>query len=193
MYQNDVDIVDDFLSGNNEAYTLLYKKYIDDLFSYGTAICGNRERVKDAIQDIFYKMLLNKKLLKSITDMKYYLFISLKNRLIDMNRSSVEHDDIESLSTNFTVNEITILDNIINEEERSVVALKVKNLLNSLTSRQREAVCLRYIYNLEYSAIANILNMQNEKSARNLVSRSIEKLRSENTLILFLLSISHLA
>jgi RNA polymerase sigma factor (sigma-70 family) len=192
MPQNDVDKINEFLDGNDEVYTLLYKKYIDDLFSYGMAISGNKERVKDAIQDIFYKILLNKKLLKDITDMKYYLFISLKNRLIDMNRSAVEHDDIESLSPQFTINDITILDNIISEEERSIISMKVKDLLNSLTSRQREAVCLRYIYNMEYSAIANILNMNNEKSARNLVSRAIEKLRSDNELILFFLSISHL-
>jgi RNA polymerase sigma factor, sigma-70 family len=87
----------------------------------------------------------------------------------------------------FTVNDVTVLDNLIEEEDRREISRKIQSLLGQLTDRQREAVCLRYIYDMEYKEIAQILNMENEKSARNLVSRAIQKLKMENAYFLFFL------
>lgn len=67
------------------------------------------------------------------------------------------------------------------------ISRKIQSLLGQLTDRQREAVCLRYIYDMEYKEIAQIMKMENEKSARNLVSRAIQKLKLENTYLLFFL------
>jgi len=58
------------------------------------------------------------------------------------------------------------LDSLIEEEERFELSQKIKLLLEQLTFRQREAVCLRYIYNMEYEEIADLLNMNNSKSAK---------------------------
>jgi DNA-directed RNA polymerase specialized sigma24 family protein len=46
---------------------------------------------------------------------------------------------------------------------------------------------LRYIYNMEYEEIADLLNMNNSKSARNLVSRALEHIRNEESGIFILL------
>jgi RNA polymerase sigma factor (sigma-70 family) len=191
MYSTESEIILDFLKGSDEAYTLLYEKYIDDLFSYGKAITSDVEQVKDAIQDVFYKILSNRKLLQNVQNLKCFLFISLKNRIIDMNRKATTISSEDLSISNFTVTNLTILDDLIEEEDRKEICERVKKLLNELTSRQREAVCLRYIYNMKYGEIADILNMQNEKSARNLVSRAIEKLRSENPSIILLLQLLH--
>jgi RNA polymerase sigma factor (sigma-70 family) len=191
MYSTESEIILDFLKGSDEAYTLLYEKYIDDLFSYGKAITSDVEQVKDAIQDVFYKILSNRKLLQNVQNLKCFLFISLKNRIIDMNRKATTISSEDLSISNFTVTNLTILDDLIEEEDRKEICERVKKLLNELTSRQRGAVCLRYIYNMKYGEIADILNMQNEKSARNLVSRAIEKLRSENPSIILLLQLLH--
>ncbi len=188
-HPTELEIISDFLDGNDEAYTLLYKMYVKELYSYGRALTTNIDQVKDAIQDVFYKILSHRNLLKDVNNLKSFLFISLKNRIIDMNRTATTVSDEELQTSTFIVNNVTILDNLIEEEDRKEICSKVKKLLNELTSRQREAVCLRYIYNMKYEDIARILNMQNEKSARNLVSRAIEKLRSENPSIIILLQL----
>lgn len=183
----DSQIITDFLNGDKNAYVLLYKKYVDELYTYGKAFTSNTEQVKDAIQDVFYKILCRKSLLENVHNLKCFLFISLKNRLIDMSRTVITVNEDEYPMTSFTVNDVTVLDNLIEEENRREISRRIQSLLGQLTDRQREAVCLRYIYDMEYKEIAQILKMENEKSARNLVSRAIQKLKTENVYFLFFL------
>ena len=183
----DSQVITDFLNGDKNAYVLLYKKYVDELYTYGKAFTSNTEQVKDAIQDVFYKILCKKSLLENVHNLKCFLFISLKNRLIDMSRTVITVNENEYTMTRFTVNDVTVLDDLIEEENRREISRKIQSLLGQLTDRQREAVCLRYIYDMEYKEIAQILKMENEKSARNLVSRAIQKLKLENTYLLFFL------
>ncbi len=42
------------------------------------------EVLKDAIQDVFVKLYLNRRSLSEVRNLKYYLFRSLKNNLLDM-------------------------------------------------------------------------------------------------------------
>ena len=195
----ELNIINRFLHGDHEAYSLLYKEHVQELFSYGKALTSNDERLKDAIQDVFYKILSNPSSLKNVQNLKYFLFkslkrllisltpsSSLKNRLIDILKSEINKEAVYE-RIDFTVNDVTILDSLIEEEERFELSQKIKLLLEQLTFRQREAVCLRYIYNMEYEEIADLLNMNNSKSARNLVSRALEHIRNEESGIFILL------
>lgn len=178
------DVLKRFLLGDDDAYSLIYRTYIQDLFSYGRSFTKDNELLKDAIQDIFFKILCNRKLLEDVRNLKYFLFRSLKNRLIDLQKATVAKEELFPDDNLFSV-KITILDDLIKEEERISIEHKIETMLNKLTSRQREAVCLRFIYEMEYDEIANLLNMNNPKSARNLVSRAIERLREENSDFVF--------
>lgn len=197
MDNREVNIVNRFLHGDHEAYSLLYKEHVKELFSYGKALTGNDERLKDAIQDVFYKILSNPIVLKDVQNLKYFLFKSLKNRLIDILKSEMHQSQSgETLYEHFdfVINDVTVLDSLIEEEERRELSQRIKSLLDKLTARQREAVCLRYIYDMKYDEIADLLNMNNSKSARNLVSRALEHLRKDELelFILFCYSINQM-
>ncbi|WP_294545464.1 RNA polymerase sigma factor [uncultured Bacteroides sp.] len=190
MDNREVNIINRFLHGDHEAYSLLYREHVQELFSYGKALTGNDERLKDAIQDVFYKILSNPSTLKDVQNLKYFLFKSLKNRLIDILKSEMHQSQSGEAAYerfDFTINDVTVLDSLIEEEERLELSRKIKLLLNRLTARQREAVCLRYIYDMEYDEIADLLNMSNSKSARNLVSRALEHLRKDELELFILL------
>ena len=174
----ELNIINRFLHGDHEAYSLLYKEHVQELFSYGKALTSNDERLKDAIQDVFYKILSNPSSLKNVQNLKYFLFKSLKNRLIDILKSEINKEAVYE-RIDFTVNDVTILDSLIEEEERFELSQKIKLLLEQLT--------FRYIYNMEYEEIADLLNMNNSKSARNLVSRALEHIRNEESGIFILL------
>lgn len=183
-------VLQQFLKGDNDAYSLLYRRYVQELFSYGRSFTKDDELLKDAIQDVFYKILCNRELLRNVNNLRYFLFRSLKNRLIDLHRVTIVKEEIGESDNNFSV-KITVLDDLIEEEERIALENKIETLLKNLTSRQREAVCLRFIYEMEYEEIAGLLNMTNSKSARNLVSRAIEQIRKNNPhffLIFFIVS-----
>ncbi len=57
-------------------------------------------------------------------------------------------------------------------------------MLCSLTGRQREAIYLRYMQELEYDEIAVLLNLTT-KGTRKLIYRAIERMREQYGPVLF--------
>lgn len=119
MDNRELNIINRFLHGDHEAYSLLYRDHIQELFSYGKALTGNDERLKDAIQDVFYKLLSNPAALKDVQNLKYFLFKSLKNRLIDILKSEMRQSQSGEAAAyeqiDFTINDVTVLDSLIEE------------------------------------------------------------------------------
>ena len=73
-----------FVDGDDAAFTFIYNKYVDLLLQYGRSLGFEKEVLKDAIQDVFVKLYLNRRNLSEVRNLKYYLFRSLKNNLLDM-------------------------------------------------------------------------------------------------------------
>ena len=174
-------LLESFLAGNDDAFSSIYKKYVDELFAYGTGLCFERETLKDAIQDIFCKLYFDKKGLRNVKQLKHYLFIMLRNRLIDIHRTSMNLNltDFHQSKYEMTFSiKSTILDDIIGEEERNNIQQRIDTLLNKLTDRQREAVYLRFIHEMKYEEIAVLLNMT-LPAVRKLVARAMKSMRDE--------------
>ncbi|HBG40485.1 RNA polymerase sigma factor [Limibacterium fermenti] len=164
--------------GDEKSFSVIYNCYVDNMYSYGISMGFQEEACKDAIQDVFYKIYFLRGKLQHIKNGPSYIFRSYKHRLLDL--AQKEHSEDTSLSTNYQetpfLTEVSILDNLIDNEEAELLKKKVQILLDNLTSHQREAVYLRYMMELEYEDIANILNISQE-SVRKLIYRSLEKLR----------------
>ena len=174
-----------------DAFSAIYNIYVNDLLSYGISLGIEEQTCRDAIHDIFYKLFVEKSKLKDVRNFSAYLFRSYRNHLLNTieKRSKILDFNIEDLP--FTT-EITILDLMVSEEETAKLKKRVEHLLNELSPRQREAIYLRYMQQMDYEEIAALLNM-NSNSARRLVSRAMESLRETATnseiplLVLFLL------
>jgi|WetSurMetagenome_2_1015567.scaffolds.fasta_scaffold54587_2 RNA polymerase sigma factor (sigma-70 family) len=183
MYPED-DIVKRFIEGDDDAYSVIYRTYAKELYSYGKGLGFDPDVVKDAIQDLFFKILCKRKLLSEVLNIKYYLFRALKNKLLNLQRSSdFAHEELKN-ETGFPIC-INALDTLIDDEERVSLEKRIQDLISCLTSRQREAIYLRYINEMSYEEIADLLNMT-LPSVRNLISRALERMRKNNILTLFM-------
>lgn len=163
--------------GDELSFSIIYNKYVEDLYAYGISLGFQKENCKDAIQDVFIKIYLNKNNISDVENKSGYLFRSYKNRLIDLEKKNNNKDNIDSVEDKFTI-EVTILDNLIDTEIANIVKEKIKKLLESITSNQREVVYLKYVVGLQHSEIAEILGIH-EESARKLLYRAMEKLRNK--------------
>lgn len=170
---------------DNSAFDHLYNDYIDVLLSYGTGLGFNREVLKDAIQDVFYKLYINRASIKQIKNIKYYLFRSLKNRLLDILKTNVQTSDIADHEYDFVI-QMNIDEELIGKEDQVIVQNKVNALLEVLTSRQREAIFLRFIQEMEYEEIGELLDMT-PQATRKLIFRAMERMRKQNLPLLILL------
>lgn len=185
-YDKNNDLFTEFKKGKDDAFTFFYEFFINDLYAYGVSLGCEKEVVEDAIQDIFLNIYFDKKDFSSIDHLKYFLLKSLKNKLYNIYKSK------KSLTTNICEDILefsittTVLDTIIDEEDRIIIKHKIENLLTCLTSRQKEAIYLRFIQELEYSEIAEILDLT-PHAARKLISRSMKRLREDQQLLLIYL------
>ncbi|GHT61958.1 DNA-directed RNA polymerase sigma-70 factor [Bacteroidia bacterium] len=164
------------------AYTCLYNQYADTLLAYGIGLGFEKETVKDAIHDVFLKLYFNRESLKDIDNLKFYLLRMLKNRLLDILKTTVDTSDIGIQELNFSIT-TTILDELIGDEERLALQNKIEKLLSCLTDRQREAIYLRYMQEMSYDEIAGLLKMT-PQATRKLIFRAMERMR-ELDLVLF--------
>lgn len=179
MREKSEEIWGEFLSkGDESSFAELYDYYSDKLFSYGISLGFEREICKDAVQDVFIRVHSHKSKIKETNNPASFLFRTYRNRLIDIVRSNKNELDIDSISSSFTLN-VTILDSIIDRERAKKLKSTVETLLNKLSPTQREAIYMRYIAEMEYSEISDMLNIKPE-SARKLMHRAMEKLREHN-------------
>ncbi|HBK32690.1 MAG TPA: RNA polymerase subunit sigma-70 [Porphyromonadaceae bacterium] len=165
-------------NGDETTFSVLYNCYVEDMYSYGISLGFQKEICKDAVQDVFYKLYISRKELCHITNGAAYIFKSYKHRLIDIAHKNIKNEPVPIPDSFIT--DITVLDNLIDTEKAIILKKKVEELLGNLTPRQREAVYLRYMMELEYEEISEILNISPE-SVRKLVYRSMEKLREYAT------------
>ena len=169
----------------------IFSNNVQNLYTYGIGLGFSKEEVKDSIQDVFYKLLCKQDELDKIQNITFYLMKMLKNHLLNAHRNSAILEKIDNLAQQVSIN-VTVLDKIISEEERVALESRIKKLLLPLSDRQREAIRLRFLEELDYEQIAILLDMS-VPSVRNLVARAVSRMRKEDLLILiFLLKISPL-
>lgn len=161
--------------GDNLSFSAIYNRLTDELYSYGISLGYSDETCKDAIQDIFYRLYLNRYRLQHVDNIIAYLFRSFRNRLTDLTKREQRQQTIESHRKEFSL-EVTILDDLIELEVSDNLRKKVESMLSHLTDNQREAVYLRYMTGLHHRKIAEIMGIR-EESARKLLYRALEKMR----------------
>lgn len=162
---------------DNEAFTVIYRLYVNDLISYGISLNFDEETCRDAAHDVFYKMYIDRNKLIHVKNATSYLFRCFRNRLFNIYNRKSKISSIDDEEIPF-ITEITILDTLISKEDVEKLKITISDLLNELTPRQREAIYLRYMQEMDYEDIAELLKMDHN-SARRLVHRGIKALREK--------------
>lgn len=159
-------------------YRVLYERYVNQMYSYGMALGVEEDALHDLIHDVFLHLFEHQNELPEGENEKYYLLRCLKNRLISMQRKKIEFEELpetEDYPFLMTVSGLAIEE----EEERLEVSLLIENMMQCLTGRQREAIYLRFMQELEYNEIAVLLGLTT-KGTRKLVYRALEKIREQH-------------
>lgn len=166
-----------FKAGDSEAFAYLYNLHLNSLYRYGTKLCNDEDLVKDAIQEVYLDLYLKREKNKSNPqNLKFYLILALKHNLIKKlkkRRRLIAGEDNEELTFE---PEYSIEHDIIEQEQNEERSRNIKNILQQIPSRQKEALYLRYNESMEYIEIAHILNISVE-SARKQVYRALKTVR----------------
>ena len=169
----------------------IYNRYVDDLYTYALYLGFEKGIIMDAIHDVFCKFAANEKLLQDVSNIKFYLFKSLKNRLYDIYKARKEYAELSAIDlqeTPFNI-QVTIEELLIDQEEQQQIKNQLAEMLESLTERQREIVYLRYVQEYDYAQISELLNISGH-GCRKLLSKAMQNLREKYGTLIFLFLLS---
>jgi RNA polymerase sigma-70 factor (ECF subfamily) len=74
--------------GNEKAYTELYQLYYSDLCNYASNLCGSDDLAEDIVQHTMIKIWKKGLDLNVNTSLKGYLYKSIYNHFIDLQRKT---------------------------------------------------------------------------------------------------------
>jgi RNA polymerase sigma-70 factor (ECF subfamily) len=168
-----------FKHGDPEAFRHLYSIYFPVLFNYGGQFTHDREVVKDLIQDLFIDLNERKERLADVKNIKFYLFKSLKTRILGVQKKSQLFDfpDFLQQSTMFGVS-VSAESDWIDAEAGQAKVEALQKAYEQLTNRQREVLMYHFYEGLSYAQITELMGFSKEEHARKLVYRAVCKLRS---------------
>lgn len=114
------------------------------MYSYGMLFTANSELVKDCLHDVFVKIHRNRKKLSQVDNIRLYLLKAMKNYLFDVFDKKKELFHNDTIEPVFSP-EYTIEDKIIRQEELHYQSRKIRQMLESLTPRQKEVLYYKYM------------------------------------------------
>lgn len=173
-------------------FIALYKFYYQDLYAYGVSLGFNTEDVKDAIQEVYLKLYFNERLCIDEKKIKFYLLRSVRNQLIDWERTKKDTSSIEEEERSFKLS-VSVEESFISDEEDLLLKKRVNRILDLLTDHQREIVYLHFIEEMPYEEIAVMLDMKIQ-TVRGQIFKAMEKLRkldSKDYFLFFLILYLH--
>lgn len=186
------EIWSSFKSGSEVALINIYKYFYRPLFRYGSQFTKDRELIQDAIQDLFAELLKRRNKLSDTSSIKFYLFKSLKTTILSLLKQIDKYPSIntseQGLEFGMSLSQETLMILGQIEKERQE---KLKIALDQLGKRKREILYYYYFEGLTISEIASLMDFSNEKSAQNLLYKSLNSIKNKLMIISVLCIYSH--
>ena len=144
-------------NGNKEDYSGAYTFYYKKLYNYGRKFTDDIAMIEDSINEIFITIWSNRHNLHTIHSPQSYIFTSFRNNIFQKIKSlKLAHlrESKYDTEVQFSIDSI-----IIQKETDTALKHQLERALQQLTSRQREAIFLRFYEGLSYIEIAGIMNL----------------------------------
>lgn len=166
---DEVHVWDQFRSGDQSAFSALYQHFVQPLYAYSLGVTNDKELIKDCLHDLFVELWRNHATIGPTTSVKFYLMASIKRKLVRHMETSLKHMNHHiNYTKDFTEEEVSQESLLIRYEEEIVANKKLKDCMNLLSKRQREAISLRFFHNMDTDQISSSMRI-NPQSVYNLI------------------------
>ena len=166
----------DMISGNKKSFEDLYNQYFQALINYGFRITKNENLIEDAVQELFISIWNNRTNLSEVNEVKFYLFRSLKNRILrQLEKDIFDKSEDVDVYLDYLIS-ISEEQKKINSEQLNTNLDTLQRAIAHLPLRQQEVINLKYYHDFTLDEIAKLMNV-NKQSVSNLLFRSYAILR----------------
>lgn len=174
--QNEIEAWNKFKNGDDSMFVDVYSLYSRQMYQYGLKFTRNTSLIEDSIHDLFFELYKNRRTIGHTDNILRYLLKSFRRKLFrHLNREKRYSFQKESKDYSFEV-DYSIEHELILIEDKDLKTAVLRKALQNISSRQREAIYLRFTSGLAYENVAEIMDM-NLESCRNLIYRAIKSLK----------------
>ena len=177
----------DMISGNKKSFEDLYKQYFQALINYGFRITKNENLIEDAVQELFISIWNNRTNLSEVNEVKFYLFRSLKNRILrQLEKDIFDKSEDVDVYLDYLIS-ISEEQKKIDSEQFDANLDTLQRAIAHLPIRQQEVINLKYYHDFTLEEIAKLMDV-NKQSVSNLLFRSyaiLRKLLKNLTILIF--------
>lgn len=171
---NDKELWSKLINGDEDALAFIYNTYFPSLYKYGMKIFTESGVVKDCIHDLFAALWFSRERLSDTDSIKYYLFASLKRRIVRHSRPGLLQRFLET-----AVSAPSVEQTIIEEQSSQERSKKLEKVIKKLPKRQKEILYLRYYEGLTTQETADIMSLSID-STYVLLSKALNYLRKHS-------------
>ncbi|MBO9732889.1 MAG: sigma-70 family RNA polymerase sigma factor [Chitinophaga sp.] len=161
-YLTDIALFHLVKTGSIEGFTELYLRHWEELYEYAWKILGNKDHVEDVLQELFLHIWDKRETIEIDTNVKGYLFRSLKNRICNfLKANAVKNAHYQALLNN--------MGNVAEEDgvmERKEYVRRLLYHLEVLPDKMREIARLYLMDGLNVKEISDQLSLS-EHTVRN--------------------------
>lgn len=147
---SDNDLIRRTLGGERNAFQALYERYKDKVFATVFRIVGNREEAVDVTQDVFVKVYRDLNSFKFESKFSTWLYRIAVNFSINKVHEAERHGRIHHQIALETESART---------ERDIPREKIQASIARLNPKLRTVIVLRYLQDLSYDEIAEVLDI----------------------------------
>lgn len=174
--QSDEQLVSEILNGNQSAMEILINRYYKIIFSYICRYTGEYHASCDITQDVFIKMMKSINIFdRKIGSFKNWIFKIALNSSKDYFKSGSykAEKNNQQIDQNTIDNKPNVVDIFSHMQRRE----EVKRAIDCLPDFQREAVILKFYYDMKITDIAKITD-SNESTVKSRLHQGILKLKN---------------
>lgn len=166
-------LIQNTLGGAIDSFDELMRRYERLVFKIAYSFGGSRENALDITQTVFLKAYNNLRAFRTDSSFKTWLLRITYNEGISWKRSPRNradiYKDVEDEVLPFQANQES---DLLEREQHQMI----RSGLNSLNSRYRTAILLRYVHDMPIREIAGVLQCS-ESMTKNILFRSVRSLR----------------
>ena len=167
-----------FKKGDHQAFTKIYKDFYPPLLVYGLKIKNDHEFVKDSIQEMFFDVMSHIQNLGDTDNILLYLITSLRRKIFRKLKYDISFCYNKSCYSQSIELAEEFSDEILFRSDRTRRRKRlIREMVNKLPPRQKEALLMKFYLHFEYEDIAIIMGL-NIQSVRNLIHKAIKTLRT---------------
>lgn len=184
---NDTELAGLLKSGDRDAYTEIYNRYIFVLLNHAYNKTRSREEAKDVVQEVFTTLWARREALQ-IDNLPGYLYTAMRNLILNRFAHQGVQDKYVSSVMQFAATQQTITDHLVREKQLAAI---IEAEIAALPARMREVFELSRKEHLNHKEIALRLEISEQTVSKH-ITNALKILRVKLGILVYLLLLTHL-